>query len=127
MDTKFLRNGSRVAAAAILSLAMGGVMALAQDNSGAPAPPPPPAQDQQGPMGHDGPHGREGHERQLEMMTKRLNLTPDQVTQVKAIEADTMTQAQGLRSDTIDVASRSQEQDDGHSRSRADQDPRCLE
>ncbi len=51
-------------------------------------------------MGHGGPHGHGGPERHLEMMTKRLNLTPDQVSQVKAIEADTMTQAQGVRADT---------------------------
>jgi protein CpxP len=39
-------------------------------------------------------------EHQLEMMTKRLNLTPDQVTQVKAIDADTMKQAMAVRNDT---------------------------
>jgi len=39
-------------------------------------------------------------QRQLEMLTKRLNLTPDQVTQVKAIDEDTAKQMQALRSDT---------------------------
>jgi periplasmic protein CpxP/Spy len=39
-----------------------------------------------------------GH--QLEFLTKQLNLTPDQVTQVKAIDADTMKQMMALRSDT---------------------------
>ncbi len=34
------------------------------------------------------------------MLTKKLNLTPDQVTQVKAIDADTMTQAKAVRDDT---------------------------
>ena len=37
---------------------------------------------------------------QIEFLTKKLNLTPDQVTQVKAIDADTMTQMKLLRSDT---------------------------
>jgi Spy/CpxP family protein refolding chaperone len=34
------------------------------------------------------------------MLTKKLDLTPDQVTQVKAINADSMTQARAVRSDT---------------------------
>ena len=38
--------------------------------------------------------------RHIEMMTKRLNLTPDQVTQIKAIDADTMSQMKALREDT---------------------------
>ena len=33
-------------------------------------------------------------------MTKRLNLSPDQVTQVKAIQADNETQTQAIHSDT---------------------------
>ena len=37
---------------------------------------------------------------QVEFLTKKLNLTPDQVTQVKAIDADTMKQARALREDT---------------------------
>ncbi len=97
MATQFVKNGRRVAAAAVLSLALGGVMAMAQDNSG---PPPAPAQDQMGPMGHGEHRGEGGPERQVEMMTKRLNLTPDQVTQVKAIQSDSMSQAKALRDDT---------------------------
>ena len=38
--------------------------------------------------------------RQLEMMTKALDLTPDQVTKVKAIQADGMAQMMALRDDT---------------------------
>ncbi len=34
------------------------------------------------------------------MLTKKLNLTPDQVTQVKAIDDDTMKQAMAVHSDT---------------------------
>jgi Spy/CpxP family protein refolding chaperone len=37
---------------------------------------------------------------QVDFLTKKLNLTPDQVTQVKAIDADTMTQMKALREDT---------------------------
>jgi len=40
----------------------------------------------------------EGH--QLEMLTKKLNLTPDQVTQVKAIDDDTMKQGMAVHNDT---------------------------
>ena len=70
-------------------------MLMAQDNT---APPPPPQQqDNMGPPMHG--HMR-GGERQVEMLTKRLNLTPDQVTQVKAIDADTMSQMKALREDT---------------------------
>jgi Spy/CpxP family protein refolding chaperone len=42
--------------------------------------------------------GMQGH--QLEMLTKKLNLTPDQVTQVKAIDDDTMKQASAVWNDT---------------------------
>jgi Spy/CpxP family protein refolding chaperone len=37
---------------------------------------------------------------QVDFLTKKLNLTPDQVAQVKAIDADTMTQMKALREDT---------------------------
>lgn len=96
MAAQFSKYGRQVAAAAVLSMAISGAMAMAQDPTG---PPPPPA-DQHGPMMHDGQHGRGDPERRMEMMAKHLNLSPDQVSQVKAIEADTKTQAQGLRSDT---------------------------
>lgn len=108
MAAQFVRNGRRVAAAAVLSLAMGGVMAMAQDNSAAP-PPPQQQQDEQGPHA-GGMHGRGGPERQVEMLTKRLNLSPDQVTQVKAIDLDTMTQMKAIHQDT------SLSQDDRHAK-----------
>jgi len=96
MAAQFGMFGRGVAAAAVLSLAMGGMVAVAQE-SGAPAA----TQQDQGGRQHTGEaHGRGGPERQVEMLTKRLDLTPDQVTQVKAIEEDAKTQAQGLRSDT---------------------------
>jgi protein CpxP len=92
--TMLCRPGMRAAMLAVCAAALCAAPAMAQDNS---APPAPPLQDHMGsPMG-----GRGGmQEHQLEMMTKRLNLTPDQVTQVKAIDADTMKQAMAVRNDT---------------------------
>jgi Spy/CpxP family protein refolding chaperone len=37
---------------------------------------------------------------QVEFLTKKLNLTPDQVTQVKAIDTDSWNQMKALREDT---------------------------
>ena len=79
-----------VLAACVVSAAA--VPAIAQDNS-AP-PPPPPGQ------GRGGPGGPGMQERQLEMMTRQLNLTPDQVTQIKAIQADGRKQMMALRDDS---------------------------
>lgn len=44
--------------------------------------------------------GEHMQERQLEMLTKHLNLTPDQVAQVKAIDEDGRTQMMALHQDT---------------------------
>ncbi len=41
-----------------------------------------------------------GGEHQLEFLTKKLDLTADQVTQVKAIDADTSSQMKALHEDT---------------------------
>lgn len=72
-------------------------MLKAQDNTAPPSPPQ--QQDNMAPPpGHHG-RGMRG-ERQVEMLTKRLNLTPDQVTQVKAIDDDQMSQMKALREDT---------------------------
>src|SRR3981189_1469473 len=91
--TMFRKPMMRVAMWALCTTMLGTVQMLAQDNA---APPPPPSDQAGSPM--DG-HGRmDGH--QLEMLTKKLNLTPDQVTQVKAIDDDTMKQAMAVRSDT---------------------------
>lgn len=49
-------------------------------------------------MGPRGGGRMEG--RQLEMLTKRLNLTADQQTQVKAIDDDTGKQMMAVRNDT---------------------------
>ena len=63
---------------------------LAQD-----APPSPP-QVQGGP-GRGGP---EQQQRQLDRMTSQLGLTPDQVTQVRLIQADSHTKMMAMRDDT---------------------------
>ena len=84
------------AAITFCGVALSTVPVLAQD-----APPPPPAQDSQGPPQHEGrPDPAQMQARRLEMMTKRLNLTPDQVTQIKAIDGDTLNQMQALRGDS---------------------------
>jgi protein CpxP len=90
--TNFRSYLLRVVVLAIGATALSALPAMAQDPS---APPPP--QDQAGP-----PHGGQGGMRgnQVEFLTKKLNLTPDQVTQVKAIDADTMNQMRALREDT---------------------------
>jgi Spy/CpxP family protein refolding chaperone len=90
--TMFHSSMLRVAVLAIGATALNALPALAQDPS---APPPP--QDQAGPR-QGGPGGMRGN--QVEFLTKKLNLTPDQVTQVKAIDADAMSQMKALREDT---------------------------
>jgi protein CpxP len=82
----------RVAVLAIGATALSALPAMAQDPS---APPPP--QGQAGPR-EGGRGGMGGH--QLEFLTKQLNLTPDQVTQVKAIDADAWKQAKAVQDDT---------------------------
>jgi len=69
---------------------------LAQD----PSAPPPPPQQQQPPQGGWQGRGGDREGRELEHMTKALNLTPDQVTQIKAIHADGRQQMEALRNDT---------------------------
>ena len=94
-----LLSVQRVALIAVCSAALSSMPLVAQDSS---APPPPPAgQDSQGPPPHEGrPDPAQMQARRLEMMTKRLNLTPDQVTQIKAIDDDSMTQMRAVRDDT---------------------------
>jgi periplasmic protein CpxP/Spy len=87
MTKMMLRRFGMAAAALAFSGAMlCAVPVVAQDT--APQGPPPGG-------GRGGPRGD-----QVEMLTKKLNLTPDQVTQVKAIDADAMKQAQAVRADT---------------------------
>ena len=76
----------RVAFLAVCATAFASTSMHAQD-----APPPPP------PAGHGAP-SPEQQQKQLDRMTKFLSLTPDQVTQIKAIQADHNTQVQSLMS-----------------------------
>jgi len=89
--TNFRCSMLRVAVLAIGATALSVLPAMAQD----PSAPPPPPQDQAGPR-----QGGQGRGNQVEFLTKKLNLTPDQVTQVKAIDADSMNQMKALREDT---------------------------
>lgn len=84
----------RTAVLAFCTTALCTLPVMAQDSA-----PPAPA-DQAGPPmgGRGGPGGMEQH--QLAMLTKKLNLTPDQVTQVKAIDDDTMKQGMAVHNDT---------------------------
>jgi protein CpxP len=88
--TNFRSSMLRVAVLAIGATALSALPAMAQD----PSVPPPP-QDQAGPR-----QGGPGRGNQVEFLTKKLNLTPDQVTQVKAIDEDTLKQSKALREDT---------------------------
>jgi periplasmic protein CpxP/Spy len=90
--TMFRKSILQVAMLALGLTALSALPAMAQDPS---APPPP--QGQGGPQ-----HGGPGHmeERQVDFLTKKLSLTPDQVTQVKAIDDDTWKQMKALREDT---------------------------
>ena len=95
--TMFRKPMMGVATLALCTIALSTMPMMAQDNA-APAAPTQ-QQDQAGPQGgrHGGP-GREEH--QIEFLTKKLNLSPDQVTQVKAIDDDSRQQMMAVRSDT---------------------------
>jgi protein CpxP len=82
----------RVAVLALGATVLSALPAMAQDPAAAPPP-----QGQGGPR-HGGPGGMRGH--QVEFLTKKLSLTPDQVTQVKAIDEDTWKQMKALHEDT---------------------------
>ncbi len=91
--TMFRKAVVQVAIFAIGTVALVALPVMAQD----PAAPPPPPQGQGGPR-HGGPGGMRGN--QVEFLTKKLNLTPDQVTQVKAIDEDARKQMKAVREDT---------------------------
>jgi periplasmic protein CpxP/Spy len=94
MTTLFRKPLLQAALLALCTTTLSALPAMAQD------PAPPPAQDQAGTPngGHRGAGQREEH--QIEFLTKQLNLTPDQVTQVKAIDDDSRAQMMALRQDT---------------------------
>lgn len=82
----------QVATLALCTTLLGTVPVLAQDNL-APAP-----QADQSAQSMGGHGDRRGH--QLEMLTKKLNLSSDQVTQVQAIDQDARTQSMAVRNDS---------------------------
>ena len=63
------------------------------------APPPPPGGQSQSMPGAGGPH-RGGSEHRVEMLQRELDLTPDQVTQVKAMMASQRAKMEALHSNT---------------------------
>ncbi|WP_433965245.1 Spy/CpxP family protein refolding chaperone [Tunturiibacter gelidiferens] len=94
MTTLFRKPVLQAALLALCTTMLSSLPAIAQD------PAPAPTQDQAGPPngGHRNAGQREEH--QIEFLTKKLNLTPDQVTQVKAIDDDSRTQMMALHQDT---------------------------
>jgi protein CpxP len=94
--TMFRKTTIQVAILALGMTALSALPAMAQDSS-APPPPPPP-QGEAGPHGRGGPGGMRGD--QVKFLTQKLNLTADQVTQVKAIDEDAQKQSKAVREDT---------------------------
>lgn len=86
----FRKTTQQLVFVALCTAALSALPVMAQDTTT-----PPPAG--QGHM-HGDPAERE--QKKLDFMTKKLSLTPDQVTQVKAIDDDEHTQAMALRNDT---------------------------
>lgn len=84
--TMFRKAGMRIATVALCSGVLCALPMMAQDTA--------PAASAQGAEGH----GRRGD--MTAMLTKQLNLTPDQQTQVKAINDDSRSQMMALRNDT---------------------------
>lgn len=101
----FHQSMMRAATLALSAALVCSVPAFAQDNT---APPPPPSQDNTPPPPDSaappppprGRMGRMGGERQLDRMTKELNLSPDQVSQIKAFNEDARKQAMAVRDDS---------------------------
>jgi protein CpxP len=94
--TKLRKPMMGTALVALCTIALSTAPLMAQDNA-APASQ---QQDQAGPPNGGGRGGPRGEEHQVERLTKKLNLTPDQVTQVKAIDDDTRTQSMAVRNDS---------------------------
>lgn len=84
------RMGMRVALVAVCAVTLSAMPMVAQSGSGTPPP---------GGPGHWGGHRGPGGP-PLGMLTKKLDLTPDQVTTIKGIYADEGSQMKALRSDT---------------------------
>jgi Spy/CpxP family protein refolding chaperone len=87
MKTMFRKAGMRIAMVALCSGVLCALPVMAQDTA--------PAASSQG---TEGTQGRRGDA--TAMLTKKLNLTADQQTQVKSINDDTRSQMMALRNDT---------------------------
>lgn len=90
-----IKATKRMLAAMMCGLILSAAPVFAQSNQTAPATT---QNDEAGP--HHGERHGERDERRIEHMTKALNLTPDQVTQVKAIDASAHDQMRALHEDT---------------------------
>ena len=90
-NTMFCGFGMRAAALAFSGAMLFALPVMAQDTTPAQGPP-------SGERTRPSP--AEMQERQLNMLTQKLSLTPDQVTQVKGIQSDEATQMKALRDDT---------------------------
>lgn len=86
MKMLFPTAGMRMAMIAICCGALCSIPVMAQDTQTAPTP--------------QGAHARGMRGDRTAMLTKQLNLTADQQTQVKAIDDDTRSQMMAIRNDT---------------------------
>lgn len=95
MKMKMKNYGFSTLRVALLGVCAVGMVVpvLAQDG-----PPPPPAGQGQG-YGHG---GGQNQDRMLKRMTRELNLTPDQVSQIQAIQSDEGAKMQALNADGTD-------------------------
>ncbi len=92
---KIMKTSMLCAAALLCGTMLAAATATAQDT------PPPPQEHGQWQGGPGGPGGRgPDPERRVEMLQHRLNLTPDQAAQIKAIFADGRTKMEALRSNS---------------------------
>jgi protein CpxP len=92
LNTRALTK-TRVALLLLCTGAIGASPLLAQD-------PMPPSSQQGPPPGGGGRRGGGMQQMQIEHLTKELNLTDDQVTKLKAIDADSRSQMMALRDDS---------------------------
>ena len=89
---------SRLSHLALVALVVSPITLIAQES--APAGPPPAAGspgEARGGHPHGAPAERQAH--MLAMMTRKLNLSPDQAMKIRDIQNDSRTQMEGVRSD----------------------------
>ncbi len=91
-------NRMRSSALALCALTLGTATMWSQTPQAVPPPPPPPQSDG-APPPPPRPRMEQMQERRVEMMAKHLNMTPDQVAQLKTIDKDGWAQMTALRQD----------------------------